>query len=444
MDLKLTHLDWNPEDTLIHFQGQYVTICELDYNILQGEIQNIPKTKTAVDVGEFCLVEDLTSAHWYRGRVQNRKEDLFEVFLIDHGNILSVDIAHISSCSNDLFVMPPKIVCGFLANVLLLHASSFSVVEKYLSSLIGRNVTGYIRAILSHRVLLLETPDINSDLVRHGFGRHVDTDTFLFLVELLTDVPLKQNRDPGPGSHNEKPWGQESCYKYEEILSFCGPRLSCGTRAKVRVTAAVNPRLFFCQMASADYDLWEISKKLAAVCEHKTKDCHQTTAENLGLLCSIKDEKWYRGFLQSLPVNSQVRVLFIDYGFFKSVNVENVHRLPPDLYSTPIMAFPCSLSSHSGHDEAVKTQQLSFLKSGLLGRVLDVEISSFDEEQHLYSITVVEAGDNEENDSDALRELPTMKVKSVFETKVLPPLGGLLYYETVMGQVLAKIGRAHV
>ncbi|XP_063757708.1 tudor domain-containing protein 15 [Eleginops maclovinus] len=84
VDLELTHLNWNPEATLIHFQGQYLTICDLDYNILQWEIQNIPKSQAAVDIGEFCLVEDLTSGSWYRGRVQNREEDIFDVFLIDH------------------------------------------------------------------------------------------------------------------------------------------------------------------------------------------------------------------------------------------------------------------------------------------------------------------------------------------------------------------------
>ncbi|XP_044232231.1 tudor domain-containing protein 15 [Thunnus albacares] len=445
VDLKLTHLDWNPDATLIHFQGQYLTICELDYNILQGEIQNILKTKAAVDIGEFCLVEDLTSARWYRGRVQNRKEDLFDVFLIDHGNVLSVNIAHISSCSNDLFILPPKIVYGFLANVLLLHGCSSSVVEDYLSSLIGRNVTGYIQALLPHKVLLLEAPDINDDLVRHGFGRHVDTDTFLLLVEMLTEVPLKQNIDPVPDLLIEKPRGQEFCFKsglqgYEEILSFCGPKLSCGTRAKVRVTAAVNPGLFYCQMVSKETDLWEMSKKLAAVCEYRAKDQQQKTPENLGLLCSVKgkDGKWYRGFVQFLPVNSQVRVLFIDYGFFESVKVENVHRLPPDFYSTPIMAFPCSLSSVNIQDEAVRTQQLSFLKAGLLGGVLDVDISCFEEEQHLYSITVVSAQDNHVKEPEPIPELPRMKVGSDFETEDLSAQGGYLYYETIIGEVFSK------
>uniref|UniRef100_A0A3B4TIZ2 Tudor domain containing 15 n=1 Tax=Seriola dumerili TaxID=41447 RepID=A0A3B4TIZ2_SERDU len=446
VDLKLTHLDWNPEATLIHFQGQYLTICELDYNILQGEIQNIPKTEAAVDIGEFCLVEDLASARWYRGRVQNQKEDLFDVFLIDHGNVLSVDIAHISSCSNDLFILPPKIVCGFLANVLLLQSCSHSVVEQYFSSLIGKDVTGYIQALLPHKVLLLEAPDINNDLVRHAFGRHVDTDTFLLLVEMLTEVPLKQHVDPVPDLLIEKSRGQEFCFKpsglqgYEDILSFCGPRLHCGTRAKVRVTAAVNPGLFYCQMASMETELWEMSKALAAVCEYRSKASNQKTPENLGLLCSVKgkDGKWYRGFVQFLPINSQVRVLFIDYGFFESVKVENVHRLPPNLYSTPIMAFPCSLSSLSDQDEAVKTQQLSFLKAGLLGGVLDMEIGSFDEKQHLYSITLFGAEDNCVKELEPIPELPTMEVESVIETEEFSPQGGYLYYETVMGEVLGK------
>uniref|UniRef100_A0A7N8YJ21 Tudor domain containing 15 n=1 Tax=Mastacembelus armatus TaxID=205130 RepID=A0A7N8YJ21_9TELE len=440
VDLKITHLDWNTEAVLIHFQGQYLTICELDYSILQGEIQNLPKTKTAVDIGEFCLVEDLTSARWYRGRVQNRKQDLFEVFLIDHGNALSVDISHISSCSNDLFILPPKIVCGFLANVLFLQGCAHSVIEEYFSRVIGTNVTGYIQGLLPHKILLLEAPDINNDLVTHGLGRHVDTDTFLLLVEMLTEVPLKQNTEPVPDLLIEKPRGQEFCFKpsslhaYEEILSFCGPRLSCGTHAKVRVTAAVNPGLFYCQMASMETDLWEMSKKLAAVCEYRAKERHQMKeAENLGLLCSVKgkDGKWYRGFVQFLPVNSQVRVLFIDYGFFESVKVENVHRLPPDFDSAPIVAFPCSLCSLNDQDEAVRTQQLSFLKAGLLGEVLHVEIKSFDEEQNLYYITITGTEDKHAKKPKPNEDLPREKDESLYETEDSPQVD-YLYYETIM------------
>nr|XP_043905760.1 tudor domain-containing protein 15 [Solea senegalensis] len=446
VDLKLTHLDWNPEDTLIHFQGQYLTICELDYNILQEEVQNTPKTEVVVDIGEFCLVEDVTSAHWYRGRVQSRKDDVCDVFLIDHGNVLSVDIAHVSSCSKDLFILPPKIVCGFLANVLLLQSVSPSVFENYLSSLIGRNVTGYVQALLPHKVLLLEAPDINNDLVRHAFGRHVDTETFLLLVEMLTEVPLKQNIESVPDLLIEKPVGQEFCFKstnlhrYKDILSFCRHRLSFGTQAKVRVTAAVNPRLFYCQMVSMKTDLSDMSKKLAAVCDNRAKDYRQKTQENVGLLCSVKskDGKWYRGFVPYLPFNSQVTVLFIDYGFFESVKVDNVHRLPPDLYSKPIMAFPCSLSCLDDQDYAVKAQQLSFLKAGLLGRVLDMEICGFDEEQHLYTINLISAIENYVKEPESAQEFPNQDVESVFVSADLSLEGGGLYFDKVLGEALGK------
>uniref|UniRef100_A0A8C6UGF8 Si:dkeyp-93d12.1 n=1 Tax=Neogobius melanostomus TaxID=47308 RepID=A0A8C6UGF8_9GOBI len=360
----LTHLDWNPEATLIHFQGQYLTICELDYNILQGEIQNVPKAQARVDIGEFCLVEDVTSARWYRGRVQNQKKDLYDVFLIDHGNVLSVDEAHISSCTNDLFILPPKIVCGFLSSVLLLPDCCHSVVEQYFSNLIGRHVTGYIQALLPHKVLLLEAPDINNDLVRHGFGKHVDTDTFLLLVEMLTEAPLKQNIEPAPDLLIEKQRGQEFNLKptslkgYEEILSFCRPKLKCGSHATVHVTAAVRPELFYCQIADKESELKELSNRLAAVSEFKAKINKQRTPDNLGLLCSVKgkDDKWYRGFVQHLPINSLVRVLFVDYGYFESVEVENIHKLPPDFSLTPIMAFPsfalcCSLVNVVPNDE---------------------------------------------------------------------------------------------
>ncbi|XP_040017406.2 tudor domain-containing protein 15 [Gasterosteus aculeatus] len=445
VELKLTHLDWNSDATLIHFQGHYLTISDHDYNILQGEIQNVPKTSAEVDIGEFCIVEDLCSGRWYRGRVQNRKKDLFEVFLIDHGNVLSVNIAHISPCSNDLFILPPKIICGFLANVLLLDGGSHSVLEKYFSSLMGRNVTGYIQALLPHKVVLLEAPDINNDLVRHGFGRHMDTDTFLFLVGMLTEVPLKRNMKPIPDLLLEKPCEQELSFNpsglqgYKDVLSLSGPRLGCGTRAKVRVTAAINPQLFYCRKTSMETDLCEMSTKLAAVNEQQSQKHDQKTSENLGLLCSVKgkDGKWHRGYVQFLPVNSQLRVLFIDYGVFESVDVENVHRLPTDLFSTPVMAFPCSLSSLNDQDEAVKTQQLNFLKAGLLGKVLDVEIQGFDERQHLYSVKLIGAEDNDMKEPTLIQELPSKTVESVLEEYPSPRCGHF-YYETVMAKAVCK------
>lgn len=430
-------MDWNPETTLIHFQGKHPTMSELDYIILQCEIQRVPKAKAAVDIGDLCLVEDLASAQWYRGRVQNRKEDLFDVFLIDYGNVLSVGAANISACSDDLFSLLPKMVCGFLSNVLISQNFCMSEVEQYFSTLIGKTFTGHTQALLPYKVLILEIPEINSELVRHGFGKHVDTETFLYLVEMLTEVPLKRDTEPDHDLLVKNPWGKDSFFKLSALqackdLFFHGPRLQRGTRATVCVTAAASAQLFYCQMCSADRDLAEISQKLAAVFEGGTKvtKCH--IQDNLGLLCAVKgkDWRWHRGFLPFLPDKSQIRVFFIDYGFFEDVHVEDVHRLPQGLDSTPFMAFACSLSEVDGDVEA---QQLSFLKSALLGSVLDVEIEDFDEKEHLHTIRI-----NNAKVEDVKTAEPIAKTKLDSAAEDLVSHNSYLYLETVLQETFVR------
>ncbi|KAM6964912.1 tudor domain-containing protein 15 [Aplochiton taeniatus] len=453
VDLKLTHVDCHPDATLVHFQGKHITVCELDYSILQVEIQNAAKMPwlpaSEVAVGELCLVEDVASARWFRGRVQNqRRRDLYDVFLVDYGNVLSVHGSHLSSCSDDLFMLPPKIVCGFFSNVLPGKKRWDEAVQKYFSSLIGSQVEGYIQALLPHKVLILEAPDVNRYLSTAGFGKHVDTDTFLLLVEMLTDVPLKKSVEPVPDLLIEKPSGQEFSFKpsslqgFENILSFCGPKWTAGKRLTVRVTAAVNPGNFYCQMTSLATDLSAMSLRLAATCESKSRGSLQKAVENLGLLCSVKgkDDRWYRGFVQFLPVNSQVRVLFVDYGFCESVKAENVLRLPSNLLFTPIMAFPCSLACLNEQDEARRTEQLGYLKRGLLGEVLNMEISGFDKEQNLYSVTLLSAEENvvaEEKTSDARQQVhpvPAQKKTDILCVKeeFFPPSSHYCYETAVI------------
>ncbi|KTG34228.1 hypothetical protein cypCar_00013024 [Cyprinus carpio] len=405
-----------------------MTICELDYNILQVEIQNAVKSNVSVKVGELCLVEDAVSGRWFRGRVQNIQKDLFHVFLLDHGDVLIVGPNRLSCISDTLLMLPPKIVCGFFANILPVQNRWDSLTESYFSSLIGSQIKGYIHARLSYHVLLLEAPDINCDLLKLRLGRHVDTSTFLLLVEMLIEEPIPQSNESVPDLLIENQMGQECCLKssslqgFEEILSLNGPKLKVGQKVRVVVAAAVNPRLFYCRLSSMSKDLQEMSNKLALACESGCGSLSSKPLENLGLLCAVKgkDEKWHRGFVQCLPLNSQVRVVFVDSGYCESVKVENILQLPSEFLSTPIMAFPCSLSYLEEQEETVKNQQLELLKTGLLGKALEVEIDDFHKEQNFYLVTLSTAEKHSEEQAEVkLLESEVFDKKSNFLQNVL-------------------------
>ncbi|KAI7800143.1 putative tudor domain-containing protein 6, partial [Triplophysa rosa] len=396
VELKLTHIDCSSNDTLVHFQGHYMTICELDYNILQVEIQNAVKTKASIQLGELCLVEDPQSGRWYRGRVQIKENGLYHVFLMDHGDVLTVGPNNLSMLSDTLRMLPPKIVCGFFANILPVQKQWNSLTENYFSSLIGSQINGYIHARLPYQVLILEVPDIKSDLLKLKLAKHVDTSTFLLLVEMLIEIPIKQSNESVPDLLIEKQMGQEYCLKssnlpgFEEILSLNGPKLKVGQKVEAFVTAAVNSGLFYCRLTSMGKDAQKMSQRLVLECESGSVGLSNKVFENLGLLCAVKgkDEKWHRGVVQCLPISSHVRVMFIDSGYCESVKVENILQLPSEFLSTPIMAVPCSLSCLGGQDDAVKKQQMETLKSALLGKSLEVAVDGFCKDQNFYLVTL--------------------------------------------------------
>ncbi|XP_061602941.1 tudor domain-containing protein 15, partial [Cololabis saira] len=254
---------------------------------------------------------------------------------------------------------------------------------------------------------------------------------------MLTELPLTHNI----GLPIKKPRGQEFFLKssgrqsFIDFLSVCGPTLTCGIQAKVRVTAASNLGQFYCQMVSSEESLRQMSKKLAMIYEFRSEE-----QENLSELVAAKgkDGKWYRGFLQFFPENSpeQMRVLFIDYGFFESVSVNNIRRLPADFYSAPVMGIPCSFSSVIDQGTAMKSQQLSFLKAGLLGAVLVVQIDSFSEDHYLYSITITGV---EEEHVEQPKSTHKQLTEQVADAEEPGPEDGYSFYEMTVSKALGEV-----
>ncbi|XP_033001256.1 tudor domain-containing protein 15 [Lacerta agilis] len=397
VDLKITDVNYHPKEVLVKFQGRYNTDCEFDYHILQNEIQQVSKVKDSVGIGEFCLVEDSACGEWYRGRVVQKKNYMYEVFLMDSGKILAVDETHIASAIDELFQLPPKMVCGIFGNILPIEEKWTPKALNYFSSLIDLQVKGQIQAILPHQTFLLDVPKITSDVVELKLGKLVDGDTFCLIVEMLTELPQELLCKQMPDLLQQKYTRPDSVLcndqiqsEVQPIMNNLQPLLSVGGIEKVKISVAVSPSKFYCQLLQYQVAMDDLAAKMSSCYETSTENV--PSCENLGVLCAARrrNGQWHRGVIQQLLSDNKVNIWFMDFGSYESVPSSCVLKLQPEFMSVPRFSVPCALSCLSSQDETVRNDQLKEFKEALLRQsVVHARIDLFNADEHLYYVTLL-------------------------------------------------------
>ncbi|XP_059516659.1 tudor domain-containing protein 15 [Myotis daubentonii] len=389
MDLTISHTEICPKDILVKFQGRSNIECEFDYHILQREIQHIPKVKKNVDIDEFCLVEERVSGEWQRGRVLEKKNELYTVLLIDRGEELRVSSMQVASACGKLFELPPRVVFGIFANILPIGEKWSPKALNYFQSLVGLQVKGcIIQAILPLHMIILEVPKIISQVLELKLGRLIDGDSFCLIVEMLKEFPhqipdLLQHRTPELSLNNN-----DTLLDIQHVLDSLQPTLPIGNIESVKVSSALSPSKFYCQLIKWIPELEDLT-----VCMNLHYDINQEsspTCDNFGLLCVAKrrNGQWHRGILQQLLPNNQVKIWFMDYGSSEVIPSIHVKKLKQDFISVPLFSFPCSLTYLHSQDKTVRKFQLSVFKQALLGQIVYAQIDWLNKDEHLYYVTL--------------------------------------------------------
>ncbi|XP_058035572.1 tudor domain-containing protein 15 [Ahaetulla prasina] len=395
-DVKVTNVYYHRKEVLVKFQGQFNTECELDYHILQKEIQQVPKVKASVAVGEFCLVKDSECGEWYRGKVLKKGHDTYDVHFMDNGKILAVHETHLASPIDELFQLPPKMVYGIFANVLPIEDKWTAKAFNYFSSLIGLQIKGHIQATLPDQMFLLHVPKIASDVVEFRIGKLVDVDTFCLIVEMLTafsqeslckqmsDLPQQKCTSPGTlfcaaGVQPNIP----------PVLRNLQPILSVGAVEKVKISVAVSPSMFYCQLLRQQIQLDTLIRDMFSYYDSISR-VKLPSCDNFGALCAARQNngQWQRGVIQQL-LSDKVKIWFMDFGNYEAVSSEYILKLPPEFISVPMFSFPCALSCLSDQDEMERKAQLEEFKEILLTQqAILANIDRFNSKEHIYYVTL--------------------------------------------------------
>ncbi|XP_044519130.1 tudor domain-containing protein 15 [Gracilinanus agilis] len=389
MELKISHIECLPKEILVKFQGRYDIECEFDYHILQSEIQHIAKTPGGVGVGDFCLVEERDSGEWHRGRVVETKNELYRVFLVDCGKELRVGAARVASARQNLFELPPKVVVGVFANILPLGEKWSPKALNYFTSLVGRQVKGYVQAVLPHQAVLLEAPRIIAEVLELQLARLVDGDSFQLLLEMLRDAaPDLLERHQQHQRPRSLGCGADVSPRFQHILDNLRPSLPVNCMESVKIASALSPSCFYCHLAKWLPELDSLTAAMSAHYESVSRE-RNPPSDNFGLLCVAKrrNGQWYRGVLQQLLPLDQVKIWFMDLGNSEAVPSNYVKKLKQEFSALPLFSFPCALSLAGSPSREARGLQLKLFKQALLGHVLFAHIDRFSTDEGLYYVT---------------------------------------------------------
>ncbi|NXL08041.1 TDR15 protein, partial [Mesembrinibis cayennensis] len=334
---------------------------------------------------------------WHRGRVLEKRENMCEAFLIDTGQVLVVEETHLASACDELFQLPPKVVLGIFASILPLGEKWGPKAISYFSSLVGLQIAGHVKAVIPYQLFILEVPKIISDVLELQLGKYIDGDSFCLIVETLRAFPQEMLCKRVPQLLQQKYTGKElltfsdsekptDFWPVPDDLFACLP---VGSKENVKITVAVSPNKFYCQIQKWQKELEDLTGAMHLYYEAIRTENNQSF-ESLGLLCAAKRQngQWHRGVIKQL-LSDHVEVWFMDFGNIEAVPSSCVQKLKAEFMALPMTSFPCALSCFGSQDKTVIKIQLKELTQALIRQTsVCVHVDLFDDVKRLYYVTL--------------------------------------------------------
>ncbi|NXM90860.1 TDR15 protein, partial [Oenanthe oenanthe] len=375
---------------------------------------------------------------WHRGRVLRKNGNIYEAFLIDTGHVLAVEETHLAAACDKLFQLPPKVVLGVFASILPLGEKWGPKAVNYFSSLVGLQITGHVKAVTPYQLFILEVPKIITDVLELQLGKFIDGDSFCLVVETLRALPQGMLCKRMPQLLKQK-------YPFRELLTlnnsekqtdFCNvpdqlfPCLPVGSKENVKITGAVSPNKFYCQMQKWQKELECLTGTMHLYYEALFGE-NTTSCDSLGLLCAAKRQngEWHRGVIKQL-LSDHVEVWLMDLGIIEAVPPSCIRKLKAEFMTLPMISFPCTLSCFGSQDETIIKLQLKELTQALIGQTsVCVHVDLYNDTDRLYYVTLqkqnlessAEHPENQNETAAPCVSLPETKTRSIVQNHKLSP-----------------------
>ncbi|XDV42759.1 hypothetical protein PO909_011372 [Leuciscus waleckii] len=387
----ITRVTLNPHTILVEFGGNLNHGQEaIDlYQQLKKDIEALRKRQQTFEgePGEVCLVYE--DRAWHRARILSKSKHEYKVFLIDDGKLLWASSKVLTKCPRNLCSLPPKVELCILASVspLCLESAWSQAASEFIRSLCGKKISGCVQdVIMPSRIVLLDIPSISKEMYELGFARKMLNEDFKSLVMHSLNLPRNPSIQTNVAIINGQ---QEHASDPDKLHQYLNPELLPGTIEIVTVTQVVHPLRIFCKLHVFSHELKKLSDQLHEYYEDSFS-AQMPMPLSDGSPCATKgsDGNWYRSVLQQNNISDVVKVFHVDYGIGDFVKLCNIRPLSARFFQLPVITYACSL--HGVNDKGVgwRADQIDYLKSVVLNKILVGKFEHHSVKEDVYHITL--------------------------------------------------------
>ncbi|RUS80335.1 hypothetical protein EGW08_011904 [Elysia chlorotica] len=294
--------------------------------IMSEELSRLHMTQgiqpmTDVRPGSICAAKFSEDEAWYRGVVQSVSNGEALVYFVDYGNTESVPLNLVCRLSPGMKTMPALAAKCCLSGVSSRNGSwdqavvdqfeEIVVDKEFEMVIVDRKNDTYIVSLVD----IVESTDVSSQM--------------RVLLGQSGDVPRAQEMNTSYDSETKE-------------VAGVGPSLSMGSRVETFLTWVESPGDFWVQLKDFDFLVHKLSTEL----QEFYAQPRPGTSVSPGAFIVAKyseDGMWYRGLVLKEVSDSEVLVLFIDYGNSDIVAKVDLRQVAPAFGEIVPLAFRCAL-----------------------------------------------------------------------------------------------------
>ena len=330
----------SPDEFYVQFESALDDLSALSGELSRFYLSLGPSTNVlrSPSPGMSCCAMFSQDGDWYRGRVKSLTSSEAEVEFVDYGNSEMVSFNHVKDVEKDFMQLPQQaVLCGLDATKDHWSAGEVNIFQS----------------------VALDKSFNAKFIIRDGQKWRVSLDSGGVSI-----VDMFMTKDGADLQQEEISSVQVGQYAFPQVIS--------GQIEEVYVSHVTESGDFYIQLSKSSADLEIIENLVSEIYGQPGATAKVMEMCFVDSLCCARfsgDLNWYRALVTKVFSDTEVEVLFIDYGNTDSLHVGSMKQLRPELLKYPVQAIKCRLD---GSKDIWTENDVQQFESRVLDRPLHV------------------------------------------------------------------------